>query len=113
MMNIQTLNDTELNRAIIWLYPPKYRKYNPFKDSGEYCCSGSYEDTIDYDYLTDWNLTMPLAVENGLIIGPMNNSMWPDWWEARNNKAIGLFSFHEDPLRAICEVLVMIGMEGK
>lgn len=47
-MNIQTLSDTELNRAMIWLYPPS--------------------EMVEINYLTDWNLTMPLAVKEGLDI---------------------------------------------
>lgn len=105
-MNIQALSDTELNRAMIWLYPPEYRKYHPFKDDGEYCWSSSYEDTVDHDYLGDYSQTIPLAVENELSVcfgfGTTYADM--DGIDATNDK---------NPLRAICEVLVMIGMEVK
>lgn len=106
-MNVSILSDVELNRAIIWLYPPKHRKFNPFKDEVEDCWSGNYEETIDYDYLVDWNLTMPLAVENDLNIDFISKH----GTSTDCTHESGIACQDPDPLRAICEVLVMIGME--
>lgn len=116
-MNIQALSETELNRAMIWLYPPEHRKHHPFKDHGEYCCSGSYEDTIDYDYLGDYNQTMPLAFESNLNIESPTfmRKLFRvyQYYIIPNTGERCREVVNKDPLRAICEVLVMIGMEGE
>jgi len=62
-------------------------------------------------YSRDWGLTMPLAIKNNLIIKPMNNPLYPNFYEVRENNANGVYRTHESPLRAICEVLVAIAME--
>ena len=73
---ISELTDTQLNRAVIWCYPPNLSRYellSGIQDDGEIILMGSYEDTVYYDYLEDWNLLMTLVVENeiehGHIIG--------------------------------------------
>lgn len=97
---VSALSDVELNRAMIWLYPPEHRKYDPFEDDGSNCWSGNYEDLIDYDYLGDYNQAMPLAVECGLAIefNPQGTFAGLGYSESTN----------DNPLRAICEVLVLI-----
>jgi len=103
---ISQLSDVELNRAMIWCYPDK-RNYD-----------GYYDEYMGYDYLTDYNLTMPLAIKLGVCLTLDKdydiwdasetcdlNAMYVDdieWGEIASNK---------DPLRAICEVLLMIAME--
>tara|TARA_R110000824_G_scaffold333887_1_gene520414 strand:- start:188 stop:520 length:333 start_codon:yes stop_codon:yes gene_type:complete len=110
-MNVSELTDVELNRAMIWLYGPTWiLTHGKYRDQGQ--------DVIEMalSYLTDWNLTMPLAVENGISIINTKGVV-----HAGNNlKAQKGFSVTMDngaqntnPLRAICEVLVMIKMESK
>lgn len=107
-MNVSKLTDVELNRAMIWLYPTDGRVWN---DGFFYYCSSRGVLT----YLLNWNLTMPLAVENGLSI-----ELPEDEFECvgtvtryfhRSTDIAVDFNSKVNPLRAICEVLVMIGME--
>lgn len=120
---VNALSNEELNRAMIWLYPPSKSQFrNSFywsldvtdiSDDGEMVSSGSYEDTVYLDYLEDYNLTMPLVIENQILIGPMNDPVWPNFWKARNNKAVGIVRFNKNPLRAACECLVLVALESK
>lgn len=110
-MNIQTLSDTELNRAMIWLYPPKFNidDYGAFLEptykTGMVC------------HLTDFNLTMPLAFENNLNTEAptfMRNLFRVyQYYIITNTGERCREATNKKLLRAICEVLVMIGMEGK
>tara|TARA_R110000851_G_scaffold41079_1_gene103299 strand:- start:63 stop:365 length:303 start_codon:yes stop_codon:yes gene_type:complete len=100
-MNVSELTDVELNRAMIWLYPASiYGCYTRDRERTVYWSkvSGVYQAV---DYLLNWNLTMPLAVEN------MN--------KIKNMEDIGylLQETFKPALRAICEVLVMIKVEDK
>lgn len=113
-MNVLTLTDVELNRAMVWLYPPKFNidDYGTFLEPAH--------QTVMVCHLTDWNLTMPLAVEAGLTITTGTNG-----GKYRAGITEGIYATLKDlppsvsywslqnknPLRAICEVLVMIGME--
>ena len=115
-MNVSELTDTELNRAMIWCYPPEHRSHAPFEDNGEFCWSGDYEDTIYYDYLDDYNLTMPLAVENGVYHGSTvcasglsNAPIFYAFSGVDSNES----DYCATLLRAYCETLVMIAMEGR
>ena len=57
-----------------------------------------------FDYLKDWNITMPLAVENMLKISIYKNAVDIESFCGETSKK-------RDPsltLRAICEVLLMI-----
>jgi hypothetical protein len=102
---VAQLSDVELNLAMIWLYWDKKIQKNY-----TYMCSlykfGLLKTKIEY--LTDYNLTMPLAFENKLSIfeeldlyavevAPLNQSI--------------IRLANKNPLRAICEVLLMIAME--
>ena len=89
-MNVSKLTDVELNRAMNWLY-----------GCGQHCDDWGDYWNHELEYLLNWSLTMPLAVEN------MN--------KIKNMEDIGelLQETFKPALRAICEVLVMIKMEGK
>ena len=94
---ISNLSDTELNRAMVWYYGyPDYG--DPENLVGVISWGGSY--------LEDWAATMPLAVEQELEIEFMKKTRVTECYD-------GAFSSHENPLRAIAEVLVMIAMEAK
>ena len=102
-MNVSELTDVELNRAMILLYPPAFK----LRDYGTFV-QPAYSTGI-VCYLTDWNLTMPLAVENFIWVQPpqVGDGIWHIYNDER------FFAKSLNPLRAICEVLVMIKMEGK
>ena len=100
-MNVSELTDVELNRAMIWLYGPTWiLTHGKYRDQGQ--------DVIEMalSYLTDWNLTMPLAVENEIEIEFMHMTRVSECYD-------GAIKCNKNPLRAICEVLVMIKMDGK
>ena len=105
-MDVSKLSEVELSRAMIWCYPPEHRDHDPFRDNGKWCHSGTYEDTINYDYLDDWNLTMPLAVENHLDMD-FDGKMWRIYGPSAS------YSKHKILIRAICETLVLIALERK
>ena len=101
---VNQLTDVELNRAMIWLYPEEY-SVSRCPESIWY-----WRGMLRLDYLEDWNLTMPLAVETGLDISfPRNNDHIVEVKTLNNLK--WYISNNKNPLRAICEVLVMIKLE--
>jgi hypothetical protein len=114
-MNASKLSDVELNRAMIWLYP----HLNSFiwTDTGAEVWVGPKKLTNPHwSYLLNWNLTMPLAVENGISIINIKGVVYA----GNNLKAQKGFSVTMDngaqnnnPLRAICEVLVTIALEKR
>ena len=95
-MDASKLSDVELNRAMVEL-----EFGNEDKDIERLYRAGKL------DHLTDWNLTMPLAATNKFIL---RFSSGNDCWVARVGFTV---SFNKNPLRAICEVLVMIALEKK
>jgi hypothetical protein len=116
-MNVSKLSDVELNRAMIWLYMDHLKKeyfdkyisgeWSHVDDSGDVLVMELEDLNIAIDFLTDYNLTMPLAKKHMITIRHYENTtetqdfMW------------GFKSSHEDQLRATCEVLVMIAMEER
>jgi len=92
---------------MIWLYPPSQPiRYTQYSDG---TLKGYYHVDLQaafYDYLSDWNLTMPLAVEHELY-----SNFFKDGGIARTIGHI-FWAKNKNPLRAICEVLVMIKLEG-
>jgi len=108
---VSALTDTELNRAMIWLYLSSSDEYDESKwgwrDKLGVVSRGAYENYFEADYLTDYNLTMPLAVENMLTIAIFKESVHVD------DYIFAYFAEAEDPsrtLRAICEVLVLCAL---
>ena len=93
-MNVSRLSDVELNTAMHRLYwvSGGESDYDKFYDS---------IPASRFNYLTDWNLTMPLAAE----------------YFDEIQKIKGISNFLNDnkkpALRAICEVLVTLAMEHK
>ena len=103
---VSALSDAELNRAMIWLYPPANRPYDHFEDYGWRCCSGAYEDYIEYDYLTDYNQTMPLVKEHMITLSHYKNVT------NACDFILGIEAFSmKSPLRAACECLVLIALD--
>ena len=101
LKQISKLSDTELNRAMIWLYSNVTNMYQiVMHDDFIYV---DYDSDNAINYLSDYNLTMPLAFSNWLTIGFFNDSAYVD--------SDGLDAVSANPLRAICEVLVVIALE--
>ena len=118
-MNVSELTDVELNRAMIWLYP----KLNSFiwTDTGAEVWVGPKKLTNPHwSYLLNWNLTMPLAVENELNpqFSNKGDTSVPFYYTqlqatGSQSRKWGKAYSNRNPLRAICEVLVMIKIESK
>ena len=114
-MNVSELSDVELNRAMIWLYPLWGSIWMVDQTGDQMIERKGWINRVDY--LTDWNLTMPLAFENGLSIKMPDIDF--DLTGAVTKYLTGTTDLYcdfigtESPLRAICEVLVMIKMESK
>lgn len=117
-MNIQTLSETELNYKLVGIiYGHDDKDINRLVSRGK------------LNFLTDWNLTMPLAVDNGISV--INLGGTTQWFACTdvsfetvcmspsgNDNGVSCMDcsnsqYSTSPLRAICEVLVMIGMEVK
>jgi hypothetical protein len=119
MIDVSKLSEVELNRAMIWCYGDLHPTIDlsGIEDFGDKILIDMGEG-YDYspDYLTDWNLTMPLAVDNDISIINTKGVIYA----GNNLKAQKGFSVTVDngaqntnPLRAICEVLVMMALEKK
>ena len=102
---VSQLSDVELNLAMIWLYWDKKIQKNY-----TYMCSlykfGLLKTKIEY--LTDYNLTMPLAIKYKLSIF---EEIGLYAVEAAPSNQFIIRLANKNPLRAICEVLLMIAME--
>lgn len=97
---VSQLGKVELNRAMAWCYPPK--------DSVIY--NGAIDMYLSryrsLDYLNSYDLTMPLAIKHQIWLQP--DCMGDGFKHAYDDN----FSAKSKvPLRAICEVLLMIAME--
>jgi hypothetical protein len=100
---ISNLNDAELNRAM-------HEHYWVINSGGQF---DEFFNSIGADklnYLTDYNLTMPLFIESRLWIQPSQSTAngWVSYDDSNYSSVMV-----DSPLRAICEVLVMIAMEAK
>ena len=108
MIDVSKLSKVELNRAMIWCYPDCI--YGRSKGT-IYSRYSSFIGFVDVGFLDVWDLTMPLAVENKLCID--TEGFWGKDFEdflgvAEVCTEDGQHEQYGDPLRAICEVLVMI-----
>ena len=122
-MNVSELSDVELNRAMIWCYGdrhPSFDLVNVEDFRGEIFMEIGEGHEYSPNYLTDYNLTMPLAVENNLQPSFSNSGMTsvPYYHSdftgtGGQNIKHGTTYSNKNPLRAISEVLIMIAMEKK
>ena len=103
VIDTSKLSDTELNRAMIWLYP---REDFLWEDSIGTVLIDYMSTVLVLDYLGDWSLLMPLAVEHNLSI----DFFCGDTYAHQSGFGIHLLD-RENPLRAICCALVQIAME--
>jgi len=96
---VSALSDTELNRAMLDSFMPYWAED---KDIIKGVQKGKF------NYLEDWNITMPLAVEHNLQIDLYQNSKTG---EVTAFSVMGHFAgIDKNPLRAICECLVLIAL---
>lgn len=108
-MNVSELSDEELNRAMIWLNPPKNIHYD--KDGYNGVNYHHHRQGIGYswlNYLTDWSLTGPLMIDNNIELMPFVYSDCGEWRAYQIKKSTNRHSINKNPLRAICEVNLMI-----
>lgn len=93
---VSALSDVELNSAMLNICMDYWKTDKDILKSVQ---GGKF------NYLADYNITMPLAVENKLSIEIMDSTTrCEDPYE-------GKVASNKNPLRAICEVLVMIKLE--
>lgn len=105
---VSALSDAELNRAMLTSYMPYWQSD---KDILKMVRRGKI------DYLTDHNLTMPLVFKHGITAIKDNQG---SFWVGTDIQAGDGFAIYMDndvennnPLRAICECLVLIGLANK
>jgi hypothetical protein len=98
-MNVSELSDVELNRAMFNLYYTEDNDSNFNNDA--------------FNYLAYYDLTMPLAAESEMELFLTKDPVGSRCTHYKN--AVGGYASvrNKNPLRAICEVLVMIKMESK
>lgn len=104
MINVKELTDVELNRAMVWLYPPKQALVD---DNGTHT---GFIGVRGIGYLQDWSFTMPLLVEYRLWLQPAKSCRG---WFCYDNEEHYCSQLNQNPLRAACEVLVQIKLEQK
>jgi hypothetical protein len=107
---VSALSDAELERAMIWLYPPEGKHWMD-PDTGTHYMFDEY-DLYQIHMLDDYNLTMPLVIEEKIQINPKPYTK--DTWKAY--RSIGSRSFsasNKRYLRAACECLVLIALADK
>ena len=106
LKQISKLSDTELNRAMIWRYPTSHKiTYTDQSGLLKYYIERKWQ-LESINYLSDYNLTMPLAHDNGLMVDFLGCTTEVDHLD------ITFPIVNKNPLRAICEVLVMIAVES-
>lgn len=105
---VSQLSDVELNRGMY----DHYWVVNSGEPFDEFF--NTIVGSEDLNYLTDYNLTMPLAFSSGIGIKPPNymNPIFTAYQDyiipdvgCRSRSAYNI-----NPLRAICEVLLMIAI---
>ena len=102
---VSALSDGQLNRAMTWLYPPVYINND---DGIKVCTYYGDRDVVYYDYLADYNLTMPLVIEKSVSLSIVQSCEKPVI------ALCGEYSAHDkSPLRAACECLVLIALADK
>ena len=107
-------SDEQVNKGVAWLTIKEwgYGSEHKRKCIDYYCSQGLLNSVAagNVNYCTNPNDIMPIAFANWITVKPMNNSMWPNDWEAFENKAIGAKSYNTNPLRAICEVYILMSV---
>jgi len=104
---VSALSDNELNRAMIWLFCNEFKEGYPelefIEDSGSVVSMDLGEYTWEPNYIEDYNLTMPLALDAALDIELMTITRVSEGYD-------GKVARNKNPLRAICECLVLIAL---
>jgi hypothetical protein len=104
-MNVSKLSKVELNRKMVELqFGTRDKDIERLYRAGK------------LNYLTDYNLTMPLAFDNDVSIISESGRCWAGTdVMAGDGPCIYMENdtISKDPLRAICEVLVTIALEKR
>lgn len=111
-MDVSSLSDEELNRAMIWLNRAVVNLSDYYMDDGSKVYASYFINMSegwgkrDINYLTDWSLTGPLMIDNDINLSGTNKNHCA-------NYGLGILgnyesSWNENPLRAICECRLMI-----
>lgn len=108
---VSALSDDGLNRAMLWLYC----QCSVMRDNGRHIeivhvlkNGDGFQGAVNY--LTNYNLTMPMAFQKGVNIHRVFN----DSSKFRAYESNARFSAtRESPLRAACECLVLIALADK
>lgn len=103
MTNVKNLTEEELERGLIWLYPPKGKGW---EDQFGEISRGSFED---YElYCMDWNTLIPLVIKNELDIQPPHVSK--EWFVSTKDDCTIISNVNLE--RAVMEMLLIIGERG-
>ncbi len=111
-MNYEDMSDLELNKLMAvklgFEFPSKPKE--PYSSiSGNVIfnngCDGRDSRPYFPDYCTDWNATMPLAVEYGLKIDPRRTSPKLGYMVSESDLT---YSVDKNPLRAIVICLIKV-----
>lgn len=118
-MNYETATNKELNGRLLELIYGEQVNYFTLSDDETfvYDCGpvGDEFHRIDlHDYCSDWNATMPLAVEHGVYYYPSKNGYEGRMVtkQDRNGHYYNQKSNEDNPLRAIVICLIKV-LEGK
>lgn len=94
--------DEQINKGVAWLVT----KSDPSKFGAAFLHGVIVLDEFyPTKYCTRPNDAWPIILENKISIID-----WLDGWEAFENKAIGAKSYNTNPLRAICEVYILMSV---
>ena len=108
---IKNMTDLQINAFMTHIDTPLNQRYNRIT---KYMVECALNGSGDFDYCSVPNLTMPLAFKNRVSVYPKDH-----YWHCRKIQEVSktenctnmknIESMNINPLRAICEVILMIG----
>lgn len=106
---LQGCTDDQINKGVAWLEVKSFdlTHAHGIRSSLDMHAAISILMT-PHNYCASPDDAMPIAFANEITIKPMNNCMWPDWWESFENKAEGVKSYNKNPLRAAMGVYLLM-----
>ena len=102
-------SDEQVNRGVAWLTVSDMCSLTGRLEYQKFM-SISIMNNISR-YCNDPGDIMPIAFANEISIRPMNDNNWPDIWGASENLALGAKAYNANPLRAICEVYILMSVK--
>lgn len=106
-MKVSELTDTELNRAMIWLYPPKQSLVD---DNGIHT---RFLGVKGVGYIQDWNLLMPITIKVGVSHQVTRTRTLRRFTIYPPLSTASIVDVHKPLERAYCEALVSHALENK